>query len=445
MNQVILFGAGSFTERHLSYMEKYLDILAVCDNNAALQGKMFAGRYRIISVEELKEKYEGCDLLVSLNDRKNFDTVSRQLSALGLSHRHVNDALYDACIANREYFCLDGHNEKEIEKLHTSIRNLIVITAPAHSNLGDQAQSYCTETILREQYKGSNLFIYDEHAARDNYYELLYIVKQSLKPEDIVLLHSGYRLTDLYMSTEYTTEMMGRLFWNHKMVFLPQTVYFQDENIKERMSRSVNENVVIMCRDRISYRNAREMFCKSKIILCPDMVTSLIGRMKFDSERRGILLCLRNADDGESLLSDEGSARMAEELGQLGEVTVTDTTIDVDWRMIAADRKKYVEKEIAYYAQFELIVTNRYHGTIFSLAADTPVIVLPTKDHKVTAGLQWFEEAGFEGIYCCEEMDMILSMAREIITNPKKIRHTDYFYRHYFENFDLEGSRWNTD
>lgn len=45
-------------------------------------------------------------------------------------------------------------------------------------------------------------------------------------------------------------------------------------------------------------------------------------------------------------------------------------------------------------SHYKVVITDRYHGTIFSLIANTPVIIIKSTDHKVTTGADWFK-----GIY----------------------------------------------
>lgn len=437
--KIVLFGAGAFAQRNLSVIEKYFCIEAICDNSSELYGKMFCDKYRIISFSQLKESFKKHEVLVALNDRRNYDIVSKQLEDGLISFRHVNDAVYDRCVETGEFFCLDEKNISEIDRIRSGKRNIFLLTAPAHSNMGDQAQTYCTEMILREKYNDCNLFIYDEYRIAENFFEILYIIKQNTNPNDIILLHSGYRLTNLYMLSEYITEMMGQLFADRNMIFLPQTVYFNDKVVQERLSERINDNVTIMCRDSVSLTNVSELFPKARAVLYPDLVTSLIGRYQFNNKRNGVLLCLRKTDDGESLLSEANQNALIDNIKGLGcSVSVADTTIDVDWKIIAENRKNYVEKEIELFSKFQLVITDRFHGAVFALTANTPVIVMPTKDHKVSSGLKWFEVAKFDGIYFCKDSSDVYTMAAEVISQGKELSNPSYFYDKYYKEFDLE-------
>ena len=437
-NHVVIWGAGKYAKKIITNVEKYYCVDAVCDNNSLLWGQLFVGKYKIISVDDVIELYKNSLVLIALDNYETFFEVSLQLNKYQINYKHVNEGIYQACIDNNEFFYIDCESVTEIEKINTEYQNIYVLTAPSHSNLGDQAQSYCIEMFLKSKYPNSHIFIYDELSIVENFYELLYIIRQWLKAEDRIFLHSGYRLTNLYKMSEYIVEMMLLLFNKEKIVFLPQTINYTDDVIESRISKYINENITIMCRDYVSYDKALTLFKKSRVMLYPDVVTSLIGRYQFEYERDGILLILRESNDGESLLSNSDVTEMLEFLKSFGNVDITDTTIFEEWKNVEKNRKYYIEQEIKKYSKFKLIITNRYHGTIFSLIANTPVIVLPTKDHKITAGLNWFEEAHYEDIYFCERKDEIYDTVQKILHQNRNVVNSTYFWDKFYKDIDFE-------
>ncbi len=436
---IVLFGAGTYAKKILKHVEKYFVIDAVCDNNVLLQGNLFCDRYDIISVVELERRYKDICVLIALDNRKTYDAVSEQLRGRRVEHKHVNLGIFEACIRHNDNFYIDEENVALIQEINSGDKNIYVFTAPSHSNLGDQAQSYCIEVLLEEKYPDYNIYIYDEAKILRNYYELLFIIKDNLRDEDRIVLHSGYRLTNLYMDSEYIVEMMSELFENRKMIFLPQTVHYTDKLVEKRVSKCIKENVAIMCRDTISYDNASRIFPTSRVLLYPDVVTSLIGRYRFKHKREGVLFVMRSNEDGESLLTNQDLEIIKNLVSLLSDVTVTDTTINVNWKKIAQNRKYYIEKEIEYYSKYQIIVTNRFHGCVLALAANTPVIVLPTKDHKITAGLKWFMEAGYQSVRFCGDLMKLYDMARDMLGKEETYNNSDYFYQNYYKDFSLEN------
>ncbi|WP_082026255.1 polysaccharide pyruvyl transferase family protein [Prevotella pectinovora] len=40
------------------------------------------------------------------------------------------------------------------------------------------------------------------------------------------------------------------------------------------------------------------------------------------------------------------------------------------------------------FAKYQVVITDRYHGTIFSQIVNTPVIVISSTDHKLRSGVK---------------------------------------------------------
>ena len=69
------------------------------------------------------------------------------------------------------------------------------------------------------------------------------------------------------------------------------------------------------------------------------------------------------------------------------------------------EEQKHIINEIERYSHYKLIVTDRYHGTIFSLVAGTPVIIIKTTDHKVITGAEWFKGLYDKYVYVANTLD----------------------------------------
>lgn len=63
------------------------------------------------------------------------------------------------------------------------------------------------------------------------------------------------------------------------------------------------------------------------------------------------------------------------------------------------------------------IITDRYHGMIFSLISDTPVVVLGTNGHKVKEGATWFNNTYPNSIFFCESVEDAEVKVRELMNN----------------------------
>lgn len=429
--KIILFGAGKYAEKIINIAERYFEVIAVVDNNPNAWGKTFAGVYPIISINEYQDNYPMMSILIAVEKMSVFLDISNQLSDMGIDSIHVNEAICEICLREDKEFLVDRSNSELIERIKNN-KCAFVLTAPAHSNLGDQAQSFCITQILEKCYPNHEILILDEKKIEKNFYEILYIIKCFIKDEDLLLLHSGYRLTNLYMTSEYIVEMMAKLFSDRKMIFLPQTIHYTDYSVEKHISELVKGNVSIMCRDEKSYENAVRLFSKSRVELYPDVVTSLIGKYEFTNERKGILMVMRSTGDGESLFDKNDIESLKICLSDIDEVDITDTTIVEDWEKIAENRRFYIEREIEKYSKYRLIVTNRYHGTILAMAANTPVVILPTQDHKISAGVRWFEKVGMEKYVFCKDKLLIVESAKKLLEQATYDRNKTVFYDDYF-------------
>lgn len=433
---IILFGTGNYAKKVRSTLEQNYEIMFVADNDQSKWGRLFEDKYLICSPETISD-YEEAKVCIAIDNKSVVDCIIRQLENVD-NVQHVNEALLDAAIENNKLFHIEIDVENFVSELNKYSKNIFVFTAPAHSNLGDQAQSYCIERIIREKDSDSKIWFFDEEQIIRNYYELLYVIKQNIRENDIVYLHSGYRLTDLYMVSENIVEIMLDTFKERKILFLPQTINFQNTEMAENLSRKISSNITIMCRDRFSYKKSLELFPQAKSLLFPDVVTSLIGRREYCYDRSGILACLRAEDDGESAFHFEQINGILEKTADNNQINYTDTTICEDWHEIVKNKEKYIFEEIDKYAHFSLVITDRFHGTVFALAANTPVIVLPTKDHKVTSSLEWFSEAGINSLFYCDRIDRLGDIIQTALSKIEYKTNPDYLYNKYFSDLCLE-------
>src|SRR5690606_39434039 len=61
-------------------------------------------------------------------------------------------------------------------------------------------------------------------------------------------------------------------------------------------------------------------------------------------------------------------------------------SLDIDPYYLAKRRRGVIEEFLQNIKRHKLVITDRYHGTIFAIAANTPVIVLGSTDHKLSSG-----------------------------------------------------------
>ena len=205
-----------------------------------------------------------------------------------------------------------------------------------------------------------------------------------------------------------------------------------------------NPNLIFISRDEISHRIAQEMYPHAKHLVYPDIVTSLIGTICFPQiHRKGVLFCLRN--DKESYYSSKSIHDIMLRVSETEIVDHTDTTISTSGKTIQKDRKKYVLGMIDEFSTKEVIVTDRYHGIIFALAANTPIIMLKTIDHKLTAGLKWFPKSFEKYITFAKNIEEVPLLIKTILGKQFSYQLPPYFKNKYYDHLKKDLSLLSND
>lgn len=272
---------------------------------------------------------------------------------------------------------------KKLLEVDITQKRIWYFCVPTHSNLGDQAQACCIEKYFRKFFSDHIVFKLSNNAF--DFYEekILMILKEKIKETDLIFFQSGYTFTGIHPYENMHRKIVENFPYN-KIVFLPQTVKFKNQKILENVQNFYGkyDNIYFFARDKISYDIYKSIFPEHRNVHCfPDIVTTEIGNYDFNNnERNGILLCVRN--DVEKLYSFQEISLFKEKLQKIAKVSLSDTNSETKENSLKEYWKK-IEETIDDYAQYQVIITDRYHGTIFALIANTPVIILKTTDHKV--------------------------------------------------------------
>ena len=321
---------------------------------------------------------------------------------------------------------------EKLNNVNENKKSIFYLGVPAHNNLGDLAQGVCIRRWIKKHYPECQVVEIETNAIVNTPFSLLRKLVELYKPGDMIIYQSGYTTTDLGGFADEMHRVVMQALPDATMLMLPQTIFFKNVENKKRTSICYNSmrHMLFLARDRISFEMAREMFPDIVVKQFPDIVTTLIGKYRFDYERKGILFCCR--DDSEKYYSKEEIAELISKCESICEVKRTDTTKDGKKSRIVENAEMYIEKEIDTYAQYKLIITDRYHGTILSLVAGTPVIVLKTTDHKVTTGAEWFRGIYDDYVYVAENLEQAYNLAQHLLL--KELTHIllPYFEENYY-------------
>ena len=322
---------------------------------------------------------------------------------------------------------------KKLLEVDITQKRIWYFCVPTHSNLGDQAQACCIEKYFRKFFSDHIVFKLSNNAF--DFYEekILMILKEKIKETDLIFFQSGYTFTGIHPYENMHRKIVENFPYN-KIVFLPQTVKFKNQKILENVQNFYGkyDNIYFFARDKISYDIYKSIFPEHRNVHCfPDIVTTEIGNYDFNNnERNGILLCVRN--DVEKLYSFQEISLFKEKLQKIAKVSLSDTNSETKENSLKEYWKK-IEETIDDYAQYQVIITDRYHGTIFALIANTPVIILKTTDLNVVTGADWFEGDDEDYVYVVNDLEEASQVAQQIVTGFEYRKLPSYFKEKYYD------------
>ena len=181
-------------------------------------------------------------------------------------------------------------------KWHKSNKNAVLLMAPHHGNLGDQAITLAELKFLNEFLINLTLIFNLE-----NY-------TNHINKNTVIFLHGGGNIGCTYDYEENNRREIIKAYPNNNIIILPQTIYFEEE-FEEHQKNSTeiysnHSKLIIMTREKTSYKIANNLFRHNKIILSPDIVTYLDDLINtWINKRRGALFLLRN--DIEKFINNE--------------------------------------------------------------------------------------------------------------------------------------------
>lgn len=321
-------------------------------------------------------------------------------------------------------------------------KKMFLFSIPTHPNLGDQAQLMCTEKWIRKNYPDYQLIemthLYlpldngNPKALLLNTKFIQYIVlKLIIRKDDIFIGHSGYFFVD-HHGGWFTYDFLLRN-WKNKFIILPQTVNFYTPVIIKRASQTFGNkpNLTLLCRDEVSFEKAKGMFGSTKLLLYPDIVTSLIGTRTYNNPREGVLFCIR--DDIEAFYSPSDIDTLMQRFGNI-RMEKVDTTLKVPSKEMKRNRDKLIDEMIEKISTYKVVITDRYHGTIFSAIANTPVVVINSTDHKLSSGANWFPEEKFgDNVQFANDLDEAYTKAKDMLSRPTIKQSPPYFKENYWD------------
>lgn len=266
-------------------------------------------------------------------------------------------------------------------------KKIYLFGAPIHGNIGDQAIIYAEELFLKDNFNDYSI-IEVPSILNSN------ILKRIVK-DNIILYTGGGFLGSLWLNEEEMFRNIIKAFPNNKIIVFPQTFFFSDDDYgKKILKESINvysqhNNLHLICREKYSYEFMKKYFSKCNIYLAPDMVLYL-NKMK-KHHNGSALLCLR--DDRERI--NNNCNIMLKKLKKHGITSIDKSSTVVNINIFPIYRKRCVIKKIREFSKYEVVLTDRLHGMIFSYLSNTPCIVYENMSYKVRGVFEWIKKSQY--------------------------------------------------
>lgn len=312
-------------------------------------------------------------------------------------------------------------NYKDTEKI-------ILFQTPEYGNLGDQAIAIAGNKILKDKHKNKLIL----EITLDEYERNKKLIKKLINNKDIIYLIGGGNFGNLYLSMELQRREIISTFSENKIVIMPQSVSFTDDlagqKEKEIMRNfySQHKNLHIITRDEKSYETGKELFKNNNVYIMPDTVLYLedyyLKGMK--EKRENIIFTIRK--DKEKLLSNKKIDEIIKILEKNNiKYSIDDTTINYSVNKETRDYE--VEKILRKISKSKLNITDRFHGVIFSVITNTPVIVFKSLDHKIEYGVRWFKNLNW--VHYVTEKDDLEEIIFKYINEDIEINKEKYEFK----------------
>jgi exopolysaccharide biosynthesis predicted pyruvyltransferase EpsI len=298
-------------------------------------------------------------------------------------------------------------------------------------NLGDNAQLICIRDWIKNNYPKHRLIEISVaqascHVAQvDSFlfssiiaHVWLHVMQVSQRKGDIVIVNSGYGFIDHHPSWLLCARV-AVLCRRTPIIVMPQTVHFMNMWIAMIANRvlSLHPRFLLLCRDFVSLEKAKVSFPQCRVLAFPDIVTSWIGTRHYSNEREGILFCLRK--DKEAFYSAQQLNELMQRFGNT-RMECLDTTLAIPSNEMSKRRAQLIEHFLEHISRYKVVVTDRYHGTIFALVAHTPVIVIDSNDHKLRSGVEWYPASFSEYVKFAKNLDEAYTLITNMLSAKRQ-------------------------
>lgn len=283
-------------------------------------------------------------------------------------------------------------------------KKTILIGTPNYTNIGDTAIAEASRLWINRIFRGYKYIQLQEI----EYLKVKKILKFFITKQDILFVQGGGNMGDRYPGLDDVRREIVLSYPKNKVVFMPVTIYFSEstfaktELLKSIQAYNSHSNLTILTRDEQSCIFARKNFYNVQVVNIPDIVTSMEGTnfiRKSITRNNKVLVSKRNDIEQKYSIEEVMTISKVKE----SEYTYQDTELFNEKNQLIYKTKHHNFQEqindlyeiLSIFASHKLVITDRYHGLIFSYITKTPCIVIDNSDHKIREGVKWFDDCNY--------------------------------------------------
>lgn len=314
---------------------------------------------------------------------------------------------------------------------YKNLKKIYYMSTPSHGNMGDQAIAQASLQFFKDKFPEYKIV----EVYREDVNKYAKAIKKTLSKDDLIFIHGGGNMGNLYVWEEETRRQIIQLFNNNPIISMTQTMTFTDDLDGKRELETTTKvynnhhNLRLIAREQLSYKKMKESFPNANVLINPDIVLYLFNQFEFEKDKRiRIMSCLRS--DKESVLGDQKENLVNYLKNTYEDYFEYDTVISE-----TVEREQRWSKLNLMFNEFKkskVVITDRLHGMVFCAITKTPCIVTKSLDHKVVGTYEWLKDLNYIRLVDNLDLETIKPLIDELI-NLEELTTID-FHGKYFNS-----------
>ena len=341
----------------------------------------------------------------------------------------------------RDYFLGQTRDERqygsvflrqEIDRMQAAYSRVyyLVLTACC-GNAGDHAIELSERELMRDcGIENFQIFDFFEYALIADY------LSETIRKNDVLLIPGGGNLGDSWAEEYAHILSVIRKYPENPILVFPESWYFSDSEEGKRLLAETREiishhkNITLYARDSWSFREMRRQLPGACVKYAFDC--ALLGGTFYDEPETlhggAITVGISVRDDKEA--KNRGLYTVASEaVSRLGYDSLCIVN-DCHEPIGKHAKQAYVNAVLSQYRRADIVITDRFHGMIFSLLCRKPCIVFDNRTGKIHHFAEDIAE-DVRGIVCAEDatVDALVGRIRAMAESGTALTVCDSFYK----------------